>query len=170
MPVTYDVIANEIWLDGKVIGNLTMDGNEYRLRMNIDCSFKDADKRAELLVALSTVIDRFEDKGQDFFFSWECSNDDLELVKSELQLLEEATISIKGLKWRFHKNDADHWPSPLHGHEVNGRKVVDGLTGEVFDKSTRKMLGKLNKKALSRLHEALKKNKDIGPLAQKLIE
>ena len=138
MPVTYDPIENKIWFNGQTIGSLTEAKGRYGLNMAIEYNFKNGEQRAEFLVALSTVIDKYEDSENTYLLSWDCTESDVRPVETELQLLEEATIGIKGLKWRFHKNDADHWPSKLHGHEVQGRRVIDGLTGDIFDKSTRK--------------------------------
>lgn len=169
MPVTYDPLANEIWFNGKTIGSLTEDNGNYTLCMTVEYSFHDPAKRIEFLSALSSVIDKFEDSENVYILTWECKDYDINPVETELQLLEEATIDLKGSKWRFHKNDADHWPSKLHGHSLEGRKVVDGITGNIFDKSTRKKTGRLKKKALLNLQSILKSNKDLGPTARKLI-
>ena len=169
MPVTYDPLENEIWLNGKAIGTLTEDDGKYNICMTIEYSFQDPAKRIEFLSALSTVIDKFELSENVYILLWECAENDINPIETELQLLEEATISLKGSKWRFHKNDADHWPSKLHGHSLEGRKVIDGITGNIFDKSTRKKTGRLKKKALLNLQSTLKSNKDLGPTARKFI-
>jgi hypothetical protein len=93
-------------------------------------------------------------------------SDDVELVaEASPVLLVEKTLKVAGRSWRFHKSDVDHWPSPLHGHDYDHGQVIDGITGEIFDKATKTRLGKLKPKKLSAMHDQLRASKDLAALA-----
>ena len=79
-------------------------------------------------------------------------------------LLVEKTIKANGRSWRFHKSDPDQWPSPLHGHDYDHGQVIDGITGAIFDKATKTLVGRLKAKKLGKLHETLRASKDLAPL------
>lgn len=84
-------------------------------------------------------------------------------------LLTEKILKIKGRAWHFHKADADHWPSPLHGHDYEHGQIVDGITGAIYDKATRTCVGQLKPKKLAAMHEMLRASKDLAPLATKYL-
>ena len=88
MPVTYDPIENKIWFNGQTIGSLTEAKGRYGLNMAIEYNFKNGEQRAEFLVALSTVIDKYEDSENTYLLSWDCTESDVRPVETELQLLE----------------------------------------------------------------------------------
>ena len=93
-------------------------------------------------------------------------SDDAELAANAgSQQLIEKTFKVAGRSWRFHKSDADHWPSPLHGHDYEHGQVIDGVTGEIFDKATRTQLGRLKPNKLMVMHDLLRASKDLAPLA-----
>jgi len=77
----------------------------------------------------------------------------------------EKTLKVAGRSWRFHKSDGDHWPSPLHGHDYDHGRVIDGVTGAIFDRSTRTLVGQLKPKKLGTMHDMLRRSKDLAPLA-----
>lgn len=81
----------------------------------------------------------------------------------------EKTLKVGGRSWRFHKADADHWPSPLHGHDYDHGQVVDGITGAIYDKATKTYVGQLKPKKLGTMHEMLRASKDLAPLAVKYL-
>lgn len=92
--------------------------------------------------------------------------EDVELVASAGPvLLVEKTLKVEGRSWRFHKSDADHWPSPLHGHDYDHGQVIDGITGAIYDKATRRHIGQLKPKKLDAMHQMLRSSKDFAPLA-----
>jgi hypothetical protein len=80
-------------------------------------------------------------------------------------LLVEKTLKLDGYIWRFHKSDADHWPSPLHGHDYERGLVIDGIEGRIYDKATRTEVAKLRRKALDTLHREIRASKDLALLA-----
>lgn len=92
--------------------------------------------------------------------------EDVELIASSGPvLLVEKTLKVDGRSWRFHKADADHWPSPLHGHDYDHGQVIDGITGAIYDKATKTRVGQLKPKKLDTMHEMLRASKDLAPLA-----
>ena len=56
-------------------------------------------------------------------------------------------IKVGGDCWLLHQNDADPWPSDFHAH--NGREVLDCHTGNIFNKTTRKLVRKYRPKQLA---------------------
>ena len=84
-------------------------------------------------------------------------------------LLLEKILKLDGYVWTFHKSDADHWPSPLHGHDYERELVVDGITGRIYDKATRTEVAKLKRKALDTLHADIRATKDLASLAARLL-
>lgn len=59
---------------------------------------------------------------------------------------------LGGKRWRIHDNDPDGWPSRPHGDELGGRHKLDVIEGIIYNRTTRKQVGKLSKKELYRLH------------------
>jgi hypothetical protein len=47
--------------------------------------------------------------------------------------LTEKVVKRDGCIWKFHKNDPDHWPSALHGHDYEKNVKLDAYTGEIYD-------------------------------------
>jgi hypothetical protein len=50
-----------------------------------------------------------------------------------VRYLTEKQIKRDGYIWKFHKNDADGWPSPLHGLEYEKGLKLDVLTANIYD-------------------------------------
>ena len=61
-------------------------------------------------------------------------------------------ITIYRMIWSFNKYDDDDWPSVPHGHSQDKKYKLNVWTGEVFDRITKKTIGKASKKELSMLH------------------
>ena len=87
-----------------------------------------------------------------------------------MRLLTEKTIKQKGYVWRFHKNDADQWPSKLHGHEYHKNLKIDAITGEIYDAGTRELCMKLNVKKLEAIQSELRASPDFVALVAKYID
>jgi hypothetical protein len=96
---------------------------------------------------------------------------DLVLQTSEAEIAEEfqvrRSLNEKVVKrdryiWKFHKNDPDHWPSDLHGHDYDKGVKLDAYTGDIYDVGTRQRCMKLNQKALNRIRQDLQNSKDFA--------
>lgn len=62
-----------------------------------------------------------------------------------LAMSAKSAIDVKcgGVKWRIHKNDADHQPSDFHAHDYENNQVANLYTGKIYRKN--KEIGKLKK-------------------------
>jgi hypothetical protein len=75
--------------------------------------------------------------------------------------LPEKKIKGGGYIWKFHKTDADDWPSPLHGHDYDKHLKLDVLTGDIYDVGTRLRCKSLKAKDLERIRSHLRASKDF---------
>ena len=76
--------------------------------------------------------------------------------------LNEKVVKRDGYIWNFHKNDPDHWPSNLHGHDYDKGVKLDALTGNIYDVGTREHRMKLSQKELDRIQQELRNSKDFA--------
>jgi hypothetical protein len=72
--------------------------------------------------------------------------------------------------WIFHKNDADPWPSKLHGHHNERALKLDAITGFIYSIQTRKHVQSLRRRELERIQCALLASKDFADRARELIQ
>lgn len=72
--------------------------------------------------------------------------------------------------WIFHKNDADPWPSRLHGHHNERALKLDAITGFIYSIQTRKHVQSLRNRELERIQCALLASKDFADRARELIQ
>jgi hypothetical protein len=72
--------------------------------------------------------------------------------------------------WIFHKNDADPWPSRLHGHHNERALKLDAITGFIYSIQTRKHVQSLRRRELERIQCALFASKDFADRARELIQ
>lgn len=97
----------------------------------------------------------------DFIF--ETNDGDITYIPGVLRRLDEVTLKINGMQWRFHKNDPDKiWPSDPHGDSKYEK--LNPYDGSVWDKSTKKHVANLSKKQLLRLQSELKASKEFSHL------
>jgi hypothetical protein len=71
--------------------------------------------------------------------------------------------------WIFHKNDADPWPSTLHGHHNERPSKLDAINGFIYNIHTRKHVQTVRQHELARIQAALFASKDFGERARALI-
>jgi hypothetical protein len=71
--------------------------------------------------------------------------------------------------WVFHKNDADPWPSRLHGHHNERPLKLDAVTGLIYSIKTREHVQTLRPRELMRIQVALINSKDFADRARVLI-
>jgi hypothetical protein len=57
----------------------------------------------------------------------ESDEDEVDVLSGVMRRLDEKTVKESGYKWRFHKSDADPFPSPLHGHDYERGLKIDAL-------------------------------------------
>lgn len=72
--------------------------------------------------------------------------------------------------WRFHKTDADNWPSPLHGHDYDKGLKLDAITGNIYDVGTQELCKTLKVKDLQYVQAELRASKDFKEAVATLID
>lgn len=75
--------------------------------------------------------------------------------------LTEKEIKQNGYIWHFHKNDADHWPSNLHGHDYDKHLKLDAYTGRIYDVTSRHQWKTLSSKKLNAIQDILRSCPDF---------
>jgi len=70
--------------------------------------------------------------------------------------LTEKEIKRNGYIWHFHKNDPDHWPSNLHGHDYDKHLKLDAYTGRIYDVTSRHHWKTLSHKKLKAIQDILR--------------
>lgn len=66
-----------------------------------------------------------------------------------------ASVKIDGNRVTVHKNDVDPWPSDPHGHVYDKNLVVD-KDGNIYNKTTGKVIGQLSNQGMKRWLDFLK--------------
>jgi hypothetical protein len=67
---------------------------------------------------------------------------------------EEFQLKLGGYIWRIHKSDPDKiWPSNPHGDGVDAKVKVSIVDGRIFDRNTKKQVGRLKEKELINLRK-----------------
>jgi len=154
---------DDILLDGKPVGKLET-GSDGKLRIILDFEL-DSDRA---IAALAWFAHSLEETR---------SPADFELVtpikgmifKGGQHLLLEYTLKHAGHKWRFHKNDADDWPSIIHGHDYEANLKLNPFDGKFFDTTTREYQGRLTKRQLRTVQRGLLRSKDFEERFKKLL-
>lgn len=162
----------EIYYNGKKIGELIFDqeSGHVFLLLNIE-SVSDQDRQLIVFllngfVTKSNEIKRRKNSLQKAS-SKETSKDNLVHVKNSNETKMSFIVKLNGEQWQFHKNDADPWPSKLHGHHAHF--VLDAITGKVYDSVTRDFCYVMRQKELDKVQARLLSSKDFAEKAKKLF-
>ena len=125
------------------------------------------------VVDLVNGLERFpeyKDVAPEVLLLLKSDEDDVRVLEWRRRVrLDEKTVKGGGYKWRFHKNDADNFPSPLHGHDYERGLRIDALTGRIFDASTKNHCETLNSKGLDKLHRELMGSADFKDKLEQLL-
>lgn len=92
--------------------------------------------------------------------------DEFEVVR----FLTEKQVKRGGYIWKFHKSDADNWPSPLHGHDYDKGLKLDAITGGIYDVGTRALCKTLKAGDLHAVQAGLRASKDFKQAVATLID
>ncbi|MER9298646.1 hypothetical protein NKI38_19440 [Mesorhizobium sp. M0621] len=114
-------------------------------------------------------LPEYKDVAPEVLLVLQSDEDDVEILSGVMRRLDEKTFKGDGYKWRFHKNDADNFPSPLHGHDYERGLKIDILTGRIFDASTKNHCETLRPKGLDKLHRELKASADFKDKLETLL-
>ncbi|MCB9984645.1 MAG: hypothetical protein H6864_03030 [Micavibrio sp.] len=172
MPLTFDPKTSEIWYEGKRVGECVVNKGVARVTLNIayECATD------EWVVPLSwfgcglSKLESHQQKQKNVVLKIITDEEDVEENFCVLRLLTEKDISQNGYVWRFHKNDPDHWPSLLHGHEYDKNLKLDALTGKIYDVATKQCCSRLSKKKLSFIQSKLRSSPDFLDLVTNLLD
>lgn len=171
MPLEYDPNTSEIIYEGKVIGRYTFEDGVARVSLDItyEC---DPD---EWIVPLAWFacglrhLEKHKPQEKTVALTLETAETEIAEEYQVRRYLTEITVKRSGYVWRFHKNDPDHWPSLLHGHDYEKHLKLDALTGDIYDAGTRYKCKKLSSKELARIHTELRSSSDFADKMTDLI-
>jgi len=164
MALEYDSHTSEIRYEGRVVGRYDYENGKARVTLNLtyECAPE------EWVVPLSWfaygLSHLAKHKPQERVVSLTIETDEAEIAEEfqELRYLTEKTIKRGGYIWRFHKTDADQWPSALHAHEYDKNLKLDALTGDIYDAATRQRCKRLSARELARIHSELRQSRDFA--------
>lgn len=165
MPFQFDPNTSEFTYKGKTVGSWRVEKGQGRVLMDITY---DVDEAAidviELLSRAGVALKEHARKTPPLVVACmiETGEDDIEFqVQGARQTLVEVTVKRDNYQWRFHLNDADPWPSIVHGHDYDRRLKIDAFTGKIYDTSTKNHCATLKKKKLDFIVIELKKNPEF---------
>ncbi len=165
MSFFFDVKTSDFIYKGQVVGSWRVEEGRGRIILNITYDVDEAG--SEIVELLSRVGFAIKEHGKkdpppEVLCTIETEKEDIEeSVVGALRTLVEVTIKHDNYQWRFHLNDADPWPSIVHGHDYDRRLKLDAFTGKIYDTGTKQHCETLKKKKLAFIIAELKKNPEF---------
>lgn len=169
MPLELDPNTGEIRYQGQVVGQHRIENGKSTVRLSIQYEAED-DWALPLCWFAQGLSKLSENEPPTASLSIHTSESDTKSEPVAHRYLVEKEIKRDGNVWRFHKADADHWPSELHGHDYDKCEVLDAVTGQIYDSVTRDFCGRVNKKALSDIQSQLRNSQDFEDKVKSLID
>ena len=172
MPITFDPQTNEFKYEGRRVGTLSIENGVATVKLEVSYSC-DAE---DWMVPISWFADglrqlpKHQEPKADAAFEIETDEASIAEEYDVPRLLTEQTIRAKGYIWRFHKSDADHWPSTLHGHDYEKKLKLDAITGDIYDTATRHKCKRLRSKDLEVVQSKLRGSDDFDAKVSQLID
>jgi hypothetical protein len=168
MSLQFDPVTGKITYNGRDVGEHVFDNGKSTVRINIQ--FETIGEWIEPISWFAHGLSLLpENQPAPSLLEIESSEESIEQVFEVVRYLTEKPIKRGGYVWKFHKTDADDWPSPLHGHEYDKHLKLDVLTGDVYDVGTRQRCEKLKKTALNEIRAELRKSKDFQETMKELL-
>lgn len=168
-PLTLD--NGKLVFDGETIATHEYRDGQHTVTINFSYAVN-GESWFQPVVDLVNGLERFpeyKDVAPEVLLLLEFDEDDVEILSGVMRRLDEKTVKGGGYKWRFHKNDADNFPSPLHGHDYERGLKIDALTGRIFDASTKNHCETLNSEGLDKLHRELMGSADFKDKLEQLL-
>jgi hypothetical protein len=162
---------DEIIYQGRVVGRLTYDndnGGNARICLDVAFACSPGDHIVPLTY-LSIGLTKVEPPPSPALIVIQTDPGDFVDAEEAPRLLLEEIVKVRPNIWNFHKNDKDPWPSVLHAHDYEKNLKLDAISGEIFNVTTRKRVGRLNEKKLAAVQAQLLFSKDLGELARSLF-
>jgi len=170
MSLKLDPQTNKIMLHDRVVGEFGFEDGMSVVRLNIELKGTADDLIVPLslfAIGLSKIDKR---KQSDDDFTIETGEDSIEREFDVPRSLIEKIVKSSPYKWKFHKADADPWPSMLHGHDYEKGLTLDAITGEIYDAMTRQRCKTLHQKDLITVQETLRESCDFKDKVHTLID
>ncbi|MCA3414918.1 MAG: hypothetical protein INF84_09975 [Roseomonas sp.] len=169
MSLIFDPVSKKIKYRDTVIGEHVYENGRSIVRLNLE--YETADDWIPPLSWLAHGLSLLnENRPAPALLELETHEDGIAEEFECVRFLTERQVRRKNFIWSFHKNDADNWPSSLHGHEYEKGLTLDVITGEVYDKSTRQLCKRLKSKDLKKIQYELRSSKDFGEAVKKFID
>jgi len=169
MGLEFDLDGNIIYR-GEKVGNFRQEDGRSVVRINLEYATDGEEPLGPIVWLAHGLAQLPENQPSDASLVFESEQEDLEAPISGPALLVEKQIKIKGHNWVFHKADTDFWPSALHGHEYSYNLKIDALTGDIYNATSRKLVGKIKGQRLAELHLKLRESKDFSDRVAQLID
>jgi hypothetical protein len=169
MPLQLDPQTGKIFYRGKQVGEHIFENGRNIVRLNIE--YEGGDNWIVPLswfdFGLSKIAD---DRPDPVLLTVETPEDSIAEEFEVLRFLTEKQVKRGGYIWKFHKTDADNWPSPLHGHDYDKGLKLDVLTGEIYDVGSRQRCKILKRADLEAVQDKLRRSRDFKDAVASLID
>ena len=164
MSLQFDPSTKKITYRGKEVGEYILKDGHSTVRLNIEYEGGD-----DWIVPLSWFAYGLsllaENQPAPALLTVETSEDSIAEEFKVVRYLTEKQVKRGGYIWKFHKSDADAWPSPLHGHEYDKGLILDAITGDIYDVGTRERCKTFKAGDLEAVQAELRASKDFEEAA-----
>jgi hypothetical protein len=160
MSLAYDPRTSKLYYNGQEVGRYEYQDGRARVTLNLtyEC---DADYWIVPISYFDLGLSKLPQETKEVICEIETPEDSIEREYEVDIFLTEKTVKRNGYAWRFHKQDDDPWPSSLHAHDYEKGLILDAITGDIYDKVTRKHCKDLKKSHLAYIHAELRKSDDF---------
>ncbi len=169
MSLQFDPSTGKITYRGTEIGEHIFKDGRSTVRLNIEYEGGD-----DWVVPLSWFMHGLSKLAENqpalALLTVETSEDSIAEEFKVVRFLTEKQVKRGGYIWKFHKSDADNWPSPLHGHDYDKGLKLDATSGDIYDVVTRERCKTLKNRDLQTVQEKLRKSKDFEESVATLID
>jgi hypothetical protein len=169
MSLQFDPSTGKINYKGKEVGQHIFKDGRSTVRLNIEYEGGD-----DWVVPLSWFAHGLsilaENRPALPLLTVETSVDSIAEEFDVVRFLTEKQVKRGGYIWKFHKSDADNWPSPLHGHDYDKGLKLDAITGDIYDVGTQARCKKLKVGDLQAVQAELRASKDFKEAVVTLID
>lgn len=169
MALQFDPSTGKITYRGKEVREHTFRDGRSTVRLNIEYEASD-----DWIVPLSWFAQGLsilaENQPAIAALTVETSESSIAEEFKVVRFLTEKQVKRGGYIWKFHKSDADNWPSALHGHDYDKGLKLDAITGDIYDVGTRARCKTLKAKDLQAVQAKLRVSKDFKEAVATLID
>ena len=172
MPLLLNPANNEITYEGRIVGELRVDDGVAKVTLNLtyECNAEEAILPLSWFGHGLNLLQKHQVEMPEVLLEVVTHDEDMGESLPIFRLLTEKTIKQDGYVWKFHKMDADPWPSVLHGHEYDHNLTLDAITGKIYDATTRAHCNQLRTKSLHDVQAQLRASKDFADAVAEHID